>query len=231
MAYGIQIVNNAGAIQIDGESPNYSLLASGSMWGGGTVNFPAAVGTPLVFVRFNYSNFFVRLSALSSTSASFQIWNSPAPDVDAVSGQAGTIDYMIFGVAESLAPSTGYGLHIRNAANKLIFDSNRQYPRIRQVVTVPPLAIFGDGARHPTSGIEHSMGTNPWMLANQTINSYGFNFIQETPQPTSDLMSLAIRADTVFGNRILIQAVRMGITIGSSGSAWSYAPIQVALIP
>lgn len=231
MSYGFEVLNNAGRFLIDGVFPNYSLLASGTVAAGTTVNFSTAASRPLVFVRFNTSNYYVRVSSLTNSSVVFQIWNSPASGATDATQVAGNVEYMIFGVANSLSPSGGYGMHVFNGSGTLVYDSNRLYPRIREVVTVSALTIFTDSNRHPTGAANHNMGTSPWMLANSTLNCYGFNFIQETPQPTSDLMATSIRSDTASGNRILVQAVRMGITIGSQGSAWSSAQTQVALIP
>ena len=230
MSYGFETINNAGSLLIDGVLPNYSLLASGTVAAGTTVNFTTAATRPLVFVRFNTSNWYVRVSSLTNSSCVFQLWNSPGGGTDATQ-QSGNVEYRIYGVANSLSPSGGYGMHVYSPSGTLVFDSNQQSPRIREVVTVPALGIFSDGQRNPNQAVGHNQGASPWMLANSTINCYGFNFIQETPQSTSDLMATSIRSDTNFGNRILVQSVRMGITIGSSGSQWSYAPTQVALIP
>ena len=231
MSYGIEFRNDSGFLLIDGESSNYSLLASGTVAAGTAVTFPTAIGAPLIFIRFNASTYYVRVSILTVNSVTFQVWNSPANEIDATM-VGGDVEYMVFGVASSLIPSSGYGIHIFNSSSALVFDANTKVPRIKQVVTVPALPRFADAFRNPKNVISHTQGTSPWMLANFTRNVYGYHFIQEYPQPTSDLMVCAIRADVSgFGNRIIVQAVKKGIQVGSQGSQWPSAPIPIALIP
>lgn len=230
MAYGIEILNNAGSLLIDGVSPNYSLLASGSVAAGTAVSFPSTSVRPLVFIRFNTASRFARISALSSSSVTFQTYDSPSDQGSFSSPVSGTVEYMVFGVASTLSPSGGYGMHVFNAAGALVFDSNVKVPRVKQVVTVPAIPAPSDGSRQTNNAITHAQGSNPWMLANFTFNYYGYVFMGDSPGTLSQLLWPAMRSDTSIGNRIIVQAVN-GTSIGSTGSQWPSAPMQVALIP
>lgn len=231
MTAGLEVYNDSGSILIDSTYQNYSLLASGTVAAGTAVSFSTTSIRPLVFVRFNTPNRFVRISDLTSNSVTFQTYDLQEGTGNFSNPVAGSTEYMVFGVASTLAPSThGFGLNVFDAAGILVFDSNQIVPRVKQVVTVPALPVVSDGNRATISAISHSQGTNPWMLANSTYNTYGYVFFNDSPGTLSQLLWTAIRSDTSFGNRIMIQAVN-GITIGSTGAQWPNAPTQVALIP
>ena len=231
MAVGLEVYNDAGALVIDSNNPNYSLLASGTVASGTAVSFTSTSVRPLVFVRFNTSGQFVRISDLQSNSITFQTYTAAENTGNFASPVSGSVEYKVFGIASTLSPSSpGYGLNVFDAAGNLIYDSNREVPRVKEVVTVPALSVPSDHNRAPTSAISHSQGTNPWMLANSTFNTYGYNFLNDSPGTLSQLLWTAIRSDTSSGNRIMIEAVN-GITIGSTGSSWPNAPTQVALMP
>lgn len=230
MTYGIEIKNDAGALLIDGVNPNYTLLATGSVAQDTPVTFPDTLVRPLVFIRFNTTDKFARISALSLSSVTFKVYDSPVDDGTFAGETTGTVDYMVFGVADTLVPTDGYGLHVFSATGELLFDSNQRTPRVRQSVTLPAIPAPSDGFRHPDTAIGHVQGSNPWMLANFTFNYYGFVYMADPPGSLSQLLWPAMRSDTAAGNRIIVQAVN-GSTIGSAGAAWPSAPIQVALIP
>jgi hypothetical protein len=230
MAYGIEVLNNAGSFLIDGESPNFSLLATGTVASGTAVTIPTTTIPPLVFIRFNTASRFARISGMTTTSVTFQVYDSPADSGTFSNPTTGNVEYMIFGVASVLSPSSGFGIHLFNSSGALIFDSNVKVPRIKEVVTAAAISTPSDGIRHPNTSVTHSQGTNPWMLANFTFNYYGYVFMGDSPGTLSQLLWPAMRSDTSIGNRILIQAVN-GTTIGSTGAQWPSAPMQVALIP
>lgn len=231
MTAGLEVYNESGALIIDSNNPNYSLLASGTASSGSAVSFTSTTVRPLVFVRFNTPNRFVRISALSNNSVTFQTYDLQEGTGNFSNPVAGSTEYMVFGIASTLTPSDpGFGLNVFDASGNLIYDSNRVIPRIKQVVTVPALPAVSDGNRATISAVSHSQGTNPWMLANSTYNTYGYVFFNDSPGTLSQLLWTAIRSDTNIGNRIMLQAVN-GITIGSTGSSWPNAPSQIALIP
>lgn len=231
MPAGLEVYNDAGALIVDSNSPNYSLLASGTASSGSPVSFTSTTVRPLVFVRFNTPNRFVRISALSSNSVTFQTYDLQEGTGNFSNPVSGSTEYKVFGIASTLAPSSpGFGLNVFDAAGNLIYDSNREIPRVREVATVPGLPAVSDGNRATISAVTHSQGTNPWMLANSTFNTYGYVFLNDSPGTLSQLLWTAIRSDTSSGNRIMLQAVN-GITIGSTGSSWPNAPSQIALMP
>lgn len=231
MTAGLEVYNESGALIIDSNNPNYSLLASGTASSGSAVSFTSTTVRPLVFVRFNTPNRFVRISALSNNSVTFQTYDLQEGTGNFANPVAGSTEYMVFGIASTLTPSDpGFGLNVFDASGNLIYDSNRVIPRIKQVVTVPALPVVSDGNRATISAVAHSQGTNPWMLANSTYNTYGYVFFNDSPGTLSQLLWTAIRSDTNNGNRIMLEAVN-GITIGSTGASWPNAPSQIALIP
>lgn len=231
MTAGLEIYNDAGSLLIDSINSNYSLLASGTAASGTSVSFTTTTVRPLVFVRFNTPNRFVRISDLTNNSVTFQTYDLQEGTGNFANPVSGSTEYKVFGIASTLAPSNpGYGLNVFDASGNLIYDSNREVPRIKQVVTVPALPAVSGGNRASISAITHSQGTNPWMLANSTLNTYGYVFFNDSPGTLSQLLWTAIRSDTNFGNRIMLEAVN-GITIGSTGASWPNAPTQVALIP
>lgn len=230
MAVGLEVYNDAGALIIDSNSPNYSLLASGTASSGSAVSFPTTTVRPLVFVRFNTPNRFVRVSDLTMSSVTFQTYDLQEGTGNFANPVSGSTEYKVFGVASTLSPVSNFGLNVFDAAGNLIYDSNREVPRVKQVVTVPALPVVSDGNRASISAVSHSQGTNPWMLANSTFNTYGYVFFNDSPGTLSQLLWTAIRSDTNSGNRIMIEAVN-GITIGSTGASWPNAPTQVALMP
>lgn len=230
MAVGLEVYNDAGALIIDSNAPNYSLLASGTVANDTPVSFPSTPVRPLVFVRFNTANRFVRISSLTSDSVTFKIYDEPAASTTYATEVSGSTEYMVFGVASTLAPVSNFGLNVFDAAGNLVFDSNRVVPRVKQVVSVPAPAAPA-GTFNPISVVGHSQSSNPWMLANSTFNYFGYVYHDDNPAHLSYLMPLAIRSDdTGSGKRIMLEAVK-GAPIGSQGSTWPNVPTQIALIP
>lgn len=231
MTAGLEVYNDAGALVIDSNNPNYSLLASGTVAAGTAVSFATTTVRPLVFVRFNTPNRFVRISDLTNNSVTFQTYDLQENTGNFANPVSGSTEYMVFGIASTLTPSSpGYGLNVFDASGNLIFDSNQKIPRVKEIVVVPALPTVSDGNRASIAAASHSQGTNPWMLANSTYNTYGYVFFNDSPGTLSQLLWTAIRSDTNAGNRIMLEAVN-GITIGSTGSQWPSAPTQIALIP
>jgi hypothetical protein len=230
MTAGLEIYNDAGALIIDSVNPNYSLLASGTASTGVAVSFTTTTVRPLVFVRFNTSNRFVRVADLTNSSVTFACYDQPASSTAYATEVSGSTEYMVFGIASTLAPSSpGYGLNVFDAAGNLIYDSNRVVPRVKEVVTLPALSP-PTVTYNPISVIAHSQGSNPWMLANSTYNPYGYVFHDDNPAHLSYLLCTALRSSTASGNQIWLEAVKV-YTIGTQGSSWPSAPTQVALIP
>lgn len=228
MSYGLLIKNASGSILIDGEYFNYSLLASGTLNTGvtDTVTFTASTATPLVFVRLQSTTQWVSLTQLSLTSAVFRVYGSVGPASSVPRAQeGGTIEYMIFGLAKSLAPSGGWGLNVFNAAGELVYDSNVKIPRVSQVVSVASIPTVSGSDRQPTTTVAHSSGSSPWMMVNHTLYYYGHFYYGSGF--LSDLYQPCIRSQS---GGLVAHSVGRLTTIGTTGSRWSAARLAVPLM-
>lgn len=227
MSYGLLIKNAAGNILIDGEYFNYSLLASGTLNTGvsSTVSFSASVATPIVFVRLQSTTQWVALSALSLSSATFKVYGSVGAPSASREQEAGTIEYMIFGLAKSLSPSGAWGLNVFNASGELVYDSNVRTPRVSEVVSVASIDIVSFSARQPISAVSHSSGSSPWMMVNHTLFYYGHYYYGSGF--LADLYQPCIRSAS--GGQIQHSVGRLN-AIGTTGTRWSAARIATPLM-
>jgi hypothetical protein len=234
MSFGIQIFNSFGDVLIDSENQNYSLLGEGtvSVAAGGTdISFPAAVGAPpLVFARFQSSTKYVGLTALDLSTARLGVFGSNVanPGDDYLRSQAATVEYKVFGVAKSLAPGGGFGLQCFDGAGVLVFDSNRPGPRVSEVAINTTITAPSDSNRQPQApALAHSSGSSPWMLLNNTLNPFGFVFLQDTPATVSELLRPCVRSEA--GGFVRMACASAG-QIGTGGSYWPLIPIPFPLM-
>lgn len=121
MSYGLQVVNNSGAISLDSEYARLCVLHKGSYTAGVTVVFASVIDTlepPLVFVRPNSNGTLIQLGVLLDGSPG--AWTG----CGVTSGQAHTGS--IFVAAFSSKPTATFGLRMWSAEGKQIFDSGTQ---------------------------------------------------------------------------------------------------------
>lgn len=121
MNYGLQVVNDAGAVSLDSEYSRLCVFHKGSYTAGVSVVFSSVVTTqepPLVFVRPQSNGSLIQLGVLLEGAAG--AWTG----CSVTSGQAHS--GAIFIGAFSSVPSASYGLRMWGATGKQIFDSGTQ---------------------------------------------------------------------------------------------------------
>lgn len=129
MSYGLEVVNDSGAISLDSEYARLCVLHKGTYTAGVSIVFAAVVDTqepPLVFVRPQSNGSVIQLGVLLDGSPG--AWTG----CSVTSGQAHSGG--IFVAAFSSKPSASYGLRLWDATGKQIFDSGIQAAVFTRVV-------------------------------------------------------------------------------------------------
>jgi hypothetical protein len=151
MAYGLQIFNTSGIIQIDDEYSNFGLIASGTAYvtfptlappGQGylyhRIYYPDCGTPPLVFIRPLPNNIFFQAIVITPTYMEVQLWT-----IDGTLTIAeGNIEYRIYAPMSQFAPSSGSGLVIRKANGQVAFDSSAALMRINGFHYLPLTNTF-----------------------------------------------------------------------------------------
>lgn len=229
MSYGIRLLNDSGAILVDGEYSNYSLLASGTLAvspGGTDVTFAATPARPIVFVRLQSTTKWAAIGFLSSTVARFHMYDSPSlPDINPRNEVSGTLEYMIFGLALAVAPVAGYGMRVYNAVGLLMYDSSVLTPRVKQIVQVSSIPSPQGGVNlGPVVSVSHSLGGSPWIMANPTLCFYGHYYQTGS---TADLFRPCVRSSAAGQIEVSVGKV---VAIGTTDTRWPVAPLVFPLI-
>ncbi|AZF09577.1 hypothetical protein C4J93_1363 [Pseudomonas sp. R2-37-08W] len=118
MAYGLQVVNDSGAISLDSEFARLCVFHKGTYNSGATVTFQNVVDTqepPLIFIRPPNNGSLIQLGVLLEGSAG--AWTGAT----VTSGQVHSGS--IFVGAFSSKPLSSYGLRMWDTNGKQIFDS------------------------------------------------------------------------------------------------------------
>lgn len=121
MNYGLEVVNDSGAVSLDSEYARLCVLHKGTYTAGVSIVFAAAADTqepPLVFVRPQSNGSVIQLGVLLDGSPG--AWTG----CSVTSGQAHSGD--IFVAAFSSKPTASYGLRLWDSTGKQIFDSGTQ---------------------------------------------------------------------------------------------------------
>ena len=121
MSYGLQVVNDSGAISLDSEYARLCVFHRGTYSAGVTVTFQNVVDTqepPLIFIRPPNNGSLIQLGVLLEGAAG--AWTGAT----VVSGQVHSGN--IFVGAFSSKPLASYGLRMWDANGKQIFDSGTQ---------------------------------------------------------------------------------------------------------
>lgn len=136
MSYGISIKNASGLIVVDQNFKNYEVLTSGSY------SVPASGVASNLTILSSYPNgilvvkppsgaFLCVESVTGTTSYRMYLYSSPTARV------SGTVSWAVLGVTGSSTLS-GYGLAVRNPSGEVVFNSNKSYFAIKNVVTMSP---------------------------------------------------------------------------------------------
>lgn len=182
MTVGIEIFNTNGNVLIDSVRQNYSLMAEGTLnvnsFSGIKVDFPVTVDTlPLVFVRCSSTSKYVGIRSLTTSSVIFNVFGSVATSSpDFFRPVAGTFDYRIYCISKSLPLIGNSGLQVFDDAGNLVFNSNRPMPIVKETLLIGSLMSRpSNGFKEITSGgLSHNAGSNPWMMINCSLHTYGF---------------------------------------------------------
>ena len=146
MAYGFQVINTDGVVQVDQDYKNYALYSktvlTGS-FGGSSINtsdpLPVpSTGTYIIALQTNSTSYAARV--YGSTIASYSTTASP-PVVTAY----------VFA-----APSTSaeaHGLRVFNSAGEVVFDSGLKYMRVVYAGYIPDISASGGGPPYTYSGL------------------------------------------------------------------------------
>jgi hypothetical protein len=129
MGAGLQIFNDSGFIQIDGDMLNMEMVAKGAVTIGGTnsgqngnvstVDISVAGENPVIAIA-SPGFCCAYLYSRSGSTFTFRIFN----------GEAGAqnVEYFIFDNSGGSAGNSGF--QVFNAAGRLVFDSNKKYMRV-----------------------------------------------------------------------------------------------------
>lgn len=136
MSYGISIKNASGLTVVDQNFKNYEVLTSGSY------SVPAYGTASDLTILSSYPNGILMVKPPSgaflcvedvtgTTSYRMYLYSSPAARV------SGTVSWAVLGVTGSSTLS-GYGLAVRNLSGEVVFNSNKSYFAIKNIVTMSP---------------------------------------------------------------------------------------------
>jgi hypothetical protein len=179
MAYGIEIENTNGDLQITQDYTNYHLIGSGTLTGGcpntdaGQVSYTAQAGNvlPLVFVRPHADNiyiggcFFGSAATLVPTGYVYYVWQ-------------GAHDYRIYGTTGTIAvDSSTYGMQVFDGSGNVQYDSRKSVAQVQTSVTCTtvwpnnsaPYAPY-DNPFVPIVKSYTSFGQRPWFCINNLVN-------------------------------------------------------------
>lgn len=138
MAYGIEVRNNQGGVQIDGTYQNLSLLETGR------------TATSSSFDSYAVERFFVPWNFDLHPEAIVTVRPRPGEKIFKVSsepnnnrfviestGVSSYVDYAIYGIQKSTKSySTNYGLQILNGSGDIVFDSREKYLKVLGYVDI-----------------------------------------------------------------------------------------------
>lgn len=168
MSYGLQILNDAGRIQVDAESLPARLLTSGYVAGRSAyLTMPYAIENeaPIILLKPTQPNSFVGglyFGAIYSTG--------PAGTI-LVGGQH-PFYYAIFAatMGTPVIESTNYGLQVFRSDNSVAYDSRHQHPNLTHMFYKPPDTSTTGG--YPNTYSFSGYSEMPWILANPLMLTY-----------------------------------------------------------
>jgi hypothetical protein len=131
MTFGLNVLNSSGDIMLDSNLPQMPLLAQGSVSGNNvgngtdavtTVSFGMTIASPILFVRPRNLNNFVMIGVISSTQFQLRL--------------QGTVDWRVYDATGTLwATSLNYGISVYNAAESILYNTDKNPPFIRSFQT------------------------------------------------------------------------------------------------
>jgi hypothetical protein len=198
MAYGLEVRNDSGDIQIDGQYQNLVLLEKGTKYSGIPYNDSSA---DYLIVPFDFSQHPEALMAARGEDGKgiHQIFRDSSGFK--VVHQKGTqVDYMIFVLADQRQSDDPYGLQVFNTDGKKVFDSGFEYLKITDVIE---LYAPGDGYDQVYSYADIPSGKNglyvlhpPSLFVSEIVAAGGIRIGFATYVGCTDTGDLFVRNDT-----------------------------------
>jgi hypothetical protein len=161
MSSGLQVLNDSGDIIVDGTYANHQLVESGSYTQAGasaitTVNFATALNyPPLIFVSCSEYLYLFGYTKSGSQYTGFKTISGPT-------SAAHTVYYHVCAPSPAVSSDT-WGMRVWDASSNLVFESGRNYMKIKDVVsyTTPTAGLGSSSTINTVSGI-----TDPYACLN-----------------------------------------------------------------
>lgn len=166
MAYGIEVRNNNGGVQIDGTYQNLSLLASGQRQSSAIA---VGCGDKLAYIPWNFSVHpeAVLCARPRNGGKIYTIFGDPSNSRFVVSfkGSSSYIDYAIYATQKSTPVySTQYGLQVFDASGSVVFDSRERYLSVLGYVDLNIPAGLDLGVPSVTTASNPYASSSPYIM-------------------------------------------------------------------
>lgn len=203
MAYGFRIRTDSGITQIDDTFQNLAFITKGTVTmnqnGASNGNHPSQYvvygsltvtgrDTPLIAIRSGVPTGFRKIVNQGGGQWYYEF------SFDGAYGASATVDWYLF----DRPPATGgYGIRIKDASNREVFNSNNRYMRPKAFVTIP--------TGQPTAR------TTPWDYTGLPLGTYAY-----IPATNRMMQYSYLIFDDYFGNSQLVdgcQALTNGVRI------------------
>lgn len=198
MAYGLQVLNNSGATQVDEMYSNYRVIASGMGTGKNIVYFTDYGVKPLIMVRpVNFGTWIAGYNTVSTNSFT------------ALCGNSGTQEQFYYKVLVPMIVTTvsteAYGLRVFDSSGGLTFDSGHtDQLRVSLVVDYTP-STTAYYITAPTSTGDYYVSLNPCNLINVYITgqngsntNWTFVAARQTTENTFEVMAKVMTTGPSF---------------------------------
>ncbi|WP_338445963.1 hypothetical protein V5F89_12510 [Pelagerythrobacter marensis] len=174
--YGLRIIGEHGATQIDSEYRNHQLVASGSI-AHEDMTFVSGSGGASVMYEMNMPGLTSPLIAFACADAPVFYYESSSGNylfikTDPDTANPAPINYWVFDLVATAAEPAGYGLVIWNATGQIAFDSGRKSLSIVDfLLGVDPGGTSGSGSLDTTYPSGRTYAVAPCRL--------GFDYVHQ----------------------------------------------------
>lgn len=193
MAYGLQVYNDSGYLQIDGENPNIGLAAKGTI--------TATVLEPNGYIwsyNLTVSSLTFPMLALSGAAFINSVTNTGSTYTWTIYSYTATFQYFVFDTSVGIPVASGYGMNVYNAAGTRVYTTNVKPLRVLGRITATPTGFtsssYGSGkqlavlqiARLPCYVYKYytTSGSNPSFYDE---NQDAYQYYASTPMSTQTL--------------------------------------------
>jgi hypothetical protein len=127
MTFGLNVLNDFGAVIMDTNYPQMPLIASGSGAATGPnnydteaiINYGTTVNNPVLFIRPDSINNIIRVGTITSTQFAYRC--------------SGTISWRVYEASGSGFTSSGQGMSVFDSSGTLLYNTQKYPPFIRQI--------------------------------------------------------------------------------------------------